>query len=165
MNIEPLKFKPSQTIHVSAFCDDKLPASYGGPNRGRSGAMSFTVVRPADLMQEFVSRQKELRLEFVQAMALQESARARTDVARTIFASGEVTAEAKRELSGSGSAQASVGAEIAKAADTLAAIVEEMKYNRVGTDVEREQMTTERRPTLKGPPGPGAEDPRLRWAR
>jgi len=91
-------------------------------------------------MEDLVRRQKELRLEFIQAMALQESARARTSVAAAIFGSGKVDAESRRELASSASAQASVGAEIAKAADTLGAIVEEMKYNRIGTDTEREQI-------------------------
>jgi hypothetical protein len=140
LNIEPMKFQPGQTIYVSAWAEDTLPASFGGPNRGQGGTMSFTVVKPEDLMEDLVRRQKELRLEFDQAMALQESARARTSVAAAIFASGKVDAEARRELASSASAQASVGAEIAKAADTLAAIVEEMKYNRIGTDTEREQI-------------------------
>ncbi len=140
LNIEPMKFQPNQTIYVSAYGDDTLPASFGGPNRGQSGTMSFTVVKPEDLMEDLVRRQKELRLEFIQAMALQESARARTSVAAAIFGSGKVDAESRRELASSASAQASVGAEIAKAADTLGAIVEEMKYNRIGTDTEREQI-------------------------
>ncbi len=140
LNIEPMKFQPNQTLYVSAYGDDTLPALFGGPNRGLSGAMSFTVVKPEDLMEDLIRRQKELRLEFIQAMALQESARARTSVAAMIFASGKVDAESRRELASSASAQASVGAEIAKAADTLAAIIEEMKYNRIGTDTEREQI-------------------------
>jgi hypothetical protein len=140
LNIEPMKFQPNQTLYVSAYGDDTLPVSFGGPNRGLSGAMSFTVVKPEDLMEDLIRRQKELRLEFIQAMALQESARARTSVAAMIFASGKVDAESRRELASSASAQASVGAEIAKAADTLAGIIEEMKYNRIGTDTEREQI-------------------------
>lgn len=140
LDIEPLKFKPNQTIYVSAYADDTLPASFGGPNRGASGAISFMIVKPEDLMGDFVRRQKELRLEFIQAMALQEAARARTSVSGAIFLSGKVDAESRRGLLGSASAQASVGAEIAKAADTLGAIVEEMEYNRVGTDTEREQI-------------------------
>jgi len=102
--------------------------------------MSFSVVKPEDLMDDFVRRQKEVRLEFVEAMRLQESARARTEAAAAIFASGRADAESRREIDGSAGAQASVGAEIAKAADTLAGIIEEMKYNRVGTDTEREQI-------------------------
>jgi len=140
LDIEPLKFKPNETIYVSACADDTMPATFGGPNRGVSGAMSFMIVKPEDLMEEFVRRQKELRLEFIQAMALQEAGRARTSVALAIFASGKVDPESRRELLGSASAQASVGAEIAKAGDMLGAIVEEMKYNRVGTDTEREQI-------------------------
>lgn len=142
LDIEPLNFKPNHTIYVSACCDDTLPASFGGPNRGVSGTLSFMVVKAEDLMEDFVRRQKEIRLEFIQAMALEEAARARTSVAGSIFISGKVDAESRRELLGSESAQASVGSEIAKAADTLAGIVQEMKYNRVGTDTEREQIRT-----------------------
>ena len=139
-DLEPLRPKPGSTIYVTARSADTLPRSLGGPNVGESASLSFTVVRSEDLMGEFVRRQKEIRLEFVQALALQESARAKTAGAKRIFAGGKVEAEARRLLLASSGLQQSVGLEVAKAADGLDDIVEEMKNNRIGTKTEREQI-------------------------
>lgn len=154
LDIEPMAFKHDQTIYISAFGEDKLPESFGGPNRGRSGMMSFTVVKPEELMDDFVRRQKELRLEFEQAMRIQETARATSESAAAIFAAGRDDAESRQKIEGSAAAQSNVGAEMAKAADTLAAIVEEMKYNRVGTDSEREQIRSQVVEPIKDLQGP-----------
>jgi len=140
LDIEPFGLKPGTTIHVTGRSKDTLPGSFGGPNVGDSSVLTFTIVRAEDLMAEFVRRQKEVRLEFVQALALQDNARARTTAAIGIFAGGTVDAEARRLIASSGGLQQSVGAEIAKAADTLDEIAEEMKNNRIGTQTEREQI-------------------------
>jgi len=140
LDLEPLKLKVGTTIRVAARATDTLPATFGGPNVGDSSTLSFRVVKPEELMEEFVRRQKEIRLEFVQALALEESARAKTDAAAAIFARGRVDAEGRRLLMSSAGLQRNVGAEVAKAADSLRGIVEEMKNNRIGTKTEREQI-------------------------
>jgi len=117
-----------------------LPAAFGGPNVGSSSVLSFKIVRPEDLMEAFVQRQKKIRLEFLQAMELQNSAVAETTAAGAIFAAGRVDPEARRLMRSSAGLQQNVGAEIAKAADTLDDIVEEMKNNRIGTQSGREQI-------------------------
>ncbi len=140
LDIEPLHLKPDSAIHVTARSTDTLPAAYGGPNVGSSSALSFKIVKPEDLMEAFVQRQKKIRLEFLQAMALQDSAAAETAAAVAIFAAGRVDPEARRLLASSAGQQQNVGAEIAKAADSLDNIVEEMKNNRIGTKTSREQI-------------------------
>jgi len=139
-DLEPLGLTPGVAIDVLARCTDTLPAAFGGPNVAESSSLSFTVVKPEDLMEEFVRRQKEIRLEFLQAMDLQNSAVAETAAARLIFAAGRVDPEARRLMASSAGLQQSVGAEIAKAADALDDIVEEMKNNRIGTQSGREQI-------------------------
>ncbi|MGB2823787.1 MAG: hypothetical protein WBF17_22605, partial [Phycisphaerae bacterium] len=86
LDVEPLRLTPGLTIYVAARSTDTLPAAYGGPNVGSSGAMSFRIVKPEDLMEGYVQRQKQIRLEFLQAMALQDGARAKTAAAATILA-------------------------------------------------------------------------------
>jgi hypothetical protein len=140
LDIEPLKLSPGGRIHVGVRSTDTLPGSFGGPNVGTSSLLNFRIVKPEELLEEFIRRQKEIRLEFEQAMALQNSARAKTGAAAQLFAAGQVTPEARRLLATSAGLQSSVGAEIAKAADGLAAIVEEMKNNRIATQTEREQI-------------------------
>jgi len=141
LDIEPLKLAPGLTIQVAAQATDTLPATFGGPNVGDSSTLTFRVVKPEELMEQFVRRQKEIRLEFVQALALQESARAKTEAAMGIFAGGRVDAEGRRLMQSSAGIQRNVGAEVAKATDSLGQIVEEMKNNRIGTKTEREQIS------------------------
>jgi len=140
VDIEPLKLSPGASLHVGVRSTDTLPGSFGGPNVGVGSMLSFRVVKAEELLDEYVRRQKEIRLEFVQAMALQEAARAKTAAAVLVFAGGEITPESRRLLASSAGQQSGVGAEVAKAADALAAIVEEMKNNRLATQTEREQI-------------------------
>jgi len=139
-DLEPLKLKPGATIYVAATATDTLPKLYGGPNVAESSALAFSVVKTEDLMAEFLRRQKEIRLEFIQAIGLQKAAGAKTGEAGAILAVGGIGAEVRRLLLSSGGLQQSVGAEVAKASDGLAAILEEMKNNRIGTDTGREQI-------------------------
>lgn len=140
LDILPLKLQPGETVQVGAQVVDTLPADFGGPNVGTSPVLSFTLVKPEDLLEELVRRQKEIRLEFMQALALQESARARTESVRLTAASAGLTPEVRRLLAASAGLQGNVGAEVAKAADALQAVVDEMRSNRLATDTEREQI-------------------------
>ncbi len=140
LDIEPLNLPPGSTVYVAARATDTLPDGLGGPNVGESGSLTFRIVKAEDLLAEFVRRQKEIRLEFVEAVALQETARAKSDAAVRAVRGNRVPAEARGLLRSSAAVQTSVGAEVAKAADRLGAIVEEMKNNRVGTETGREQI-------------------------
>jgi hypothetical protein len=140
LDLEPMKLNPGTTVYVAAQATDTLPPAHGGPNVAESTALSFNVIKPEELMEDLVRRQKELRLEFIQAMALQESARAKTESAARVFAAGKDDPEGRRLLASSAAVQQSVGADVAKAADTMDGICEEMKYNRIGTQTEREQI-------------------------
>jgi len=134
LEIQAMALEPGQVLRIRAEADDTLPEDLGGPNTGTSGALTFRIVKPEELMNELIRRQKELRLEFVEAIALQEGARAKTADASVVFAAGEVTAGARAQLADSARFQRSVGAEIAKVADSFEAIAEEMRYNRLPAD-------------------------------
>ena len=87
-------------------------------------------------------------------LALQESARAKTAAAAAMFARGAVEAEARRLMASSGGSQQNVGAEVAKAADTLENILHEMRSNRLGTETQREHIRTGVVKPLKDLAGP-----------
>ncbi len=125
-----------QVIRISAEAVDTLPAELGGPNRRASGVLGFRIVRPEDLWLDLITRQKALRTEFVQAHAQQGTARGKTLAAGEAITDEAVGAEARGQLVVSAGVQRAVGAEVAKAAETLRQIADEMTYNRLGLVAE-----------------------------
>ena len=131
---------PGDVVRVSVEADDAMPSDFGGPNTGVSGLLEFRVVKPEELMAELVRRQKALRLEFVQAIAFQESARAKTASAAEALQGGQITSEIRRRMSTSAGLQSNVAAECARAAETLQGILMEMINNRLGSARDHEQL-------------------------
>jgi len=127
-------------IFVELRVTDTLPKSLGGPNVGRSGRLGFRIVSPTDLMEELVRRQQELRLEFLQTIQIQESARAKTYNAAKITALGKITPEVRRIIRESAIVQGTVRSQCAKAADTLDGILDEMQNNRLGSTRDHTQI-------------------------
>jgi len=125
---------PGDLLRIVVEMGDNLPKEFRGPNIGTSAHLDFRVVKPEDLMDDLIRRQKALRLEFAQAVDLQEAARAKTLGAVERIGSEQVPPDVRRLLSDSGKLQISVGAECTKAADTLRAIMEEMANNRLGKE-------------------------------
>ena len=144
MDLRPYGLKPGDVVGIRVEVSDTLPGDLGGPNAGRAGPLTFRIVKPGDLMTELVRRQKALRLEFVQAIALQESARGKMQAAAGDLggaaAGGQVPPEVRRKLGESAQEQASVAAECAKSADSFLAVLEEMTYNRLGSAEGRGQL-------------------------
>lgn len=134
---------PGDTIAIFAEVTDILPPDLGGPNAGTSGTITFRIVQPDELLDELVMRQKTLRLEFLQALAQQESARARTIAAADELAEqSAITPDVLRRLADSAGQQRSVGTEVARAAQMLAAIRTEMIYNRLGEAADLQDLQT-----------------------
>ena len=102
--------------------------------------LDFRIVRPEELMAELVRRQKELRLEFVQTIALQASARAKVLLAIQAASGDTVPLEAQQAVTASGGLQSSVASECAKAAMTLQDILDELTYNKLGSPQSRRQL-------------------------
>jgi hypothetical protein len=130
VDIEPLKLQPGDVVRISAAAEDALPKEFGGPNTGFSPTLDFRIVKSEELMGDLVRRQKELTIEFMQAIALQDQARAKTEGAGESLAASQ-SAEALRRVDDSIKLQTTVGSECAKAVDTLTAIREEMWCNRL----------------------------------
>ncbi len=140
LDLQPRALIPGDLVRVSIEADDTLPKEYEGPNTGASSSLEFRVVKAEDLMAELVRRQKALRLEFVQVIALQESARAKTSLAAEALKGGQESPEIRRQLSESTGMQSNVGAECARTAESLQAILEEMTNNRLGSPEDRKQL-------------------------
>jgi len=141
LELPAFKLEPGDTIQLRAEALDTLPESLHGPNAGLSPSLAFRIVRPEELMADLVLRQKDLSLEFVQAIALQQAAGAKTAAAIQAMESGAALPEARGQLEDSAGAQSGVGAECAKAAESMAAILEEMTNNRLGQKDDLDKMS------------------------
>ncbi len=126
------------SVWVEAF--DTLPAEYGGPNMGRSSSQTFRIITVDEMFDSLIARQKQVRVEFEQAIYMQNRAVAKTSEVLQELAGGSITDDARRLLAESGSLQGTVNAECAKAADTLRAILEEMRNNRVGVIKDYDEL-------------------------
>ena len=139
LDLEPMKLNPGTTVYVAAQATDTLPAVYGGPNVGESTALSFNVIKPEELMENLVRRQRSFAWSSSRRWPCR-SARAKTEPPPASTPRARKTRKAGGCWPPRAAVQQSVGAEVAKAADTMEGIVEEMKYNRVGTQTEREKI-------------------------
>ncbi|HAU39208.1 MAG TPA: hypothetical protein DCX07_16030, partial [Phycisphaerales bacterium] len=131
---------PGDSVSIQLRAVDNLPASLGGPNEALSGRVILRVVKSTDLMEDLVRRQQELRLEFLQTIGIEESARAKTAEAAKILELGSVVPDVRRKLKDSAIVQGTVGSQCAKTADTLEGILEEMRNNRLGSPRDHAQM-------------------------
>ncbi len=125
--------RAGQFLSIWALAEDTMPGDFGGPNVGRSASQTLRIVTEGEMMDSLIARQKQVRVEFEQAIAMQNLAGAKTVSASNELTGGEITADVRRKLEESSALQGTVGAECAKCADTLAAILEEMKNNQVAT--------------------------------
>jgi len=141
LDLKDLPLAKAESVQVYAEVLDAMPAELGGPNVGRSGALEFRIVPDEELRAELVRRQKQIRLEFEQAIAAQEATRAKVQAAREILAGGEITPEVRRLLSDEApKGQHSVAAETSNAAAKLQAVDDEMVYNRIGEQRDWQQL-------------------------
>jgi hypothetical protein len=133
LKYKEMSLEPGDLIQVTVRAADTMPGELGGPGIGVSGRLDFRVVKPEDLLDELIRRQKELRIEFAQAIALQVSAMGKTlDANDALDREPAITTNVRLLLDDSGRLQTSVGVECAKAADTIAGIMAEMQNNRLG---------------------------------
>jgi len=140
VDLKGRNLQPGDQLTVQARATDGLPSELGGPNSGLSQRLSFRVVEPTELMEQFVRRQQELRLEFLQTIKSQEEARIKTAGAAQTASLGEVSQDVRRQLKESAILQGTVRSQCAKIADSLWAVLEEMQNNRLGTSQDHAQL-------------------------
>jgi len=141
VDLRPLNLTPGRIVRVRAEATDTLPPRLGGPNVAVSEARAFRIVTPEELMGEMVRRQKELRMEFVETISSQESSAAKTATAAQLLAGGASAEDVAAQLGLAGQMQGDVAARCAKVADAMAAIVLEMRYNRLADEAQYRSIT------------------------
>jgi len=140
MDLRSLGLTAGRIVRVRAEALDTLPPKLGGPNVAVSEAKAFRLVTPEELMGEIVRRQRELRMDFVEAVSLQESAAAKTATATPSLTGGAAAGDVLPQLRLSAQIQADVAARCAKVAEAMAAIVLEMRYNRLGDEAQYDSI-------------------------
>lgn len=137
------RLQVGQNVYVGARARDTLPKELSGPNVGYSGMIGLLVATDQEVYDEILSRQKQGRLQFIQALGLQNSAMARTGAAKVAFAGGKDDVEGRRLLADSAGSQSSIGTEVSKAAETMSGLLAEMRNNRVSTPDQIQQVRDE----------------------
>ncbi|MBT3200232.1 MAG: hypothetical protein HN350_09970 [Phycisphaerales bacterium] len=131
LDMKDLKLTPGTTISVVVEAGDLMPPELGGPNKGRSGAMTFRIIKRDELLAEMVRRQKALRANFEQTIRKQEDAIATTQAMRDMLAAEQAPADAGRKLRDATSMEIGVGGDCAKTSIAMGDILVEMVYNRI----------------------------------
>lgn len=151
VDLENYKPRVGDTIELSAVARDNMPAEFTmpatakdpngtcGPNTSHSGVIELRIIKPEDLREELVRRQKELRVELTEAVGMQESARAKSASAAEA-AHGGAADSAKGFLIESGHMETAVSSQCAKGVDTLTAVVAEMRCNRLEKDARLDEL-------------------------
>jgi hypothetical protein len=144
LDLRPQKPNPGETVTVYAEVCDNMPEEFmafgssgdanarHGPNSASSARLEFRIVRPEDLMDDLVRRQKELRIEFSEAIGVQEEASAKTARAAEEARAGQISAQIQLLLTESARLQGAVATECSRASDILTGILGEMRCNRLG---------------------------------
>jgi hypothetical protein len=155
LDIQPYGYVPGDMIQVFAEVKDNMPEDFlsapteqfpdgaPGPNLSMSGQMEFRIVKPEELLESLVQRQKELRVEFTEAVGLHESSRGKGLQALQDAQAGKAGETAKALTGDASKNETGVGAECAKAGETLSSILEEMQFNRVVKPEEERTAKTE----------------------
>jgi hypothetical protein len=155
LDIQSYGYVPGDLIQVFAEVHDNMPEDFlsaateqfpkgaPGPNLSVSGQMEFRIIKPEELLESLVQRQKELRVEFTEAVGLHGSSRGKALQALQDAQAGKAGESAKALTSEASKNETGVGAEVAKAGETLASILEEMEFNRVVKPEEERYAKTE----------------------
>ncbi|MCD4826138.1 MAG: hypothetical protein K8S55_16225 [Phycisphaerae bacterium] len=143
LDIEPLKLPVGTRLRIIAAASDLLPKEFAGPNVTQSAELTFNVISREQLFALLVGRQKEVRMEFFQAMGQQEFSRGRCEAVARQAAAGAIGADASGKLADAANKQRQVISESTKAADTLNAVALEMELNRLGKAEEYQAIRSD----------------------
>jgi DNA-binding transcriptional MerR regulator len=138
-DLEPARLKPGDVVVLCVHAADSMPRELGGPNIGSGATIELRVIKPEELKDELIQRQKALRAEFIQAIALQESSRAKTAAAAEAIGE-DLPPELASMLVDSSRMQATVASQTAHVADAMAAIREELSNNRLANQEDLAQV-------------------------
>ena len=139
LDIEPLKLPVGTVVVVESTVRDHLPESLRGPNTVHGEPLKFRVVTGETILGYAVSKQREVRVEFFEAMAQQVRARGRAD---TLAADAKQGKDVRPELKTAEAMQAGVREETRRVAASLADVATELELNRVGKSEDVADLRT-----------------------
>jgi hypothetical protein len=141
LDLEPMKLKIGSLVRIHTVVHDTMPESFGGPNTSKSLVQSFKIVSEQELMTELVRIQREISQEFIGTVMLQGQVKDKVHAIGDKLGSTGLDAEIRRGLSVAGMAQRQIAAQCATAAQKLGDVLDEMNYNRVGSQAEKLRLS------------------------
>ena len=141
LDLEPMKLKVGSLVRIHTVVRDTMPESFGGPNTSKSLVQAFKIVSEEELMTELVRIQREISQEFIGTVMLQGQVKDKVRATGDRLISTGLDAEVRRGLSVAGMAQRQIAAQCATAAQKLSDVLDEMNYNRVGSQAEKLRLS------------------------
>jgi hypothetical protein len=129
LDIEPMKLAVGTDVVITAQTADHLAGALGGPNKTESTSVTLRVVPSETILGDAVSKQREARVEFFEALSQQVRLKGRMQAAARAVAKG---VDVRAKLNDSESLQEAIGSEVATVSETLQAVARELELNRVG---------------------------------
>ena len=129
LDIEPMKLAVGTEVVITAQTADHLAGVLGGPNKTESTSVKLRVVPSETILGDAVSKQREARVEFFEALSQQIRLKGRMLAASRAVAKGT---DVRSKLNDSESLQEAIGGEVQAAGATLQAVARELELNRVG---------------------------------
>jgi hypothetical protein len=129
LDIEPLKLAVGTEIVITAETADHLASVLGGPNKTESVSVKLRVVPSETILGDAVSKQREARVEFFEALSQQIRLKGRMQAAARAVAKG---VDVRAKLNDSEALQEAIGSEVQAVGTTLQAVARELELNVVG---------------------------------
>lgn len=127
-------------VTITVAAEDSLPAFLGGPGVGRTGGVTIRIVKPEKVQEKLVESTRRTIIEFVQAIALQQSVRDSVQSAGLMLSGGQGLDAAAAKLVLSANVQQAVTPECKKVADTVQDILFARICNRLGSEEGHENV-------------------------
>lgn len=148
--------KVGDLVQILVEAQDTMDGDLGGPNRKRSVA-EFHIISAEDVRVDLTRRQKEISMEFAQAILAQNTLVAQAAAMTTELAAGRVPDNVRVVAAAGVKGQTAVGSDCSKAAELLQVIHDEMVNNRVFKSSEHDYLSGEIIEPLRKLGGPISE--------
>lgn len=134
-----LQVKPGDLLHVLVEAEDNFPDT---PNVGTSSAMTFRVVTDSELMNHLLGVMKNVAISLDQAVVQQSDATGKSAAVAEFLKTNPIDPDVRRKLKESVTIEGTVVSEVVKSADQLDTVLIQMQLNRLGSDLQRSNLST-----------------------
>ncbi len=134
-----LKVKPGDLLHLMVEAEDNFPDT---PNVGTSSAMTFRVVTDSELMNHLLGVMKNVAISLDQAVVQQSDATGKSAAVADFLKANPIEPDVRRKLKESSTIEGTVVSEVVKSADQLDTVLIQMQLNRLGSDLQRSNLST-----------------------